>query len=211
LCPSDGARSTQGIGLTLGGVTMYVTSQNYVANFGNVAMQQQPLTVNGVTWNFLGAPFTDIGSPLADITTGSGIGAVSSAVDFNAILDGLSNTMLTSECLIGLGGGSLPRDLRGFSWWAYGGTFSGFLTPNTTKPDWMQFATYCNYPYESNPPCIGGPNNFEMMAARSKHSGGVNVGMCDGSVRFVKNTVNPVAYMALSTTKGNEVVSSDAF
>jgi prepilin-type N-terminal cleavage/methylation domain-containing protein/prepilin-type processing-associated H-X9-DG protein len=189
----------------------YITSQNYVVNFGNVAMEQQPLTVNGVTYPFLGAPFTDIGSPLPDISTGLGIGALNSSQDFNTIVDGLSNTMMTSECLVGVGGGSLPLDHRGFSWWAYGGTFSGFLTPNTTKPDWEQDPSYCNYPYQQNPPCVGGPNGLTMLAARSQHPGGVNVGFCDGSVRFLKNSVNPVTYMALSTSRGGEVVSADSY
>ena len=65
--------------------------------------------------------------------------------------------------------------------------------------------------FRSNPPCIGGPNGGEMMAARSKHPGGVNIGFCDGSVRFVKNTVSPITYSAISTSRGGEVVSSDAY
>ena len=39
----------------------------------------------------------------------------------------------------------------------------------------------------------------------------MNVGMCDGSVRFIKNTISPFTYMALSTGKGGEIVSSDAY
>jgi prepilin-type N-terminal cleavage/methylation domain-containing protein/prepilin-type processing-associated H-X9-DG protein len=210
-CPSDPNNTlTTGSG-TLSITGKYVSSQNYVANFGNVAMEQQTLTTNGVTYQFLGAPFTDIGSPLPDIAGGAGIGAINSSQDFATITDGLSNTMMTSECLVGVGGGSLNLDHRGFSWWAYGSTFSGFLTPNTTKPDWEQDPSYCNYPYQQNPPCVGGPNGLTMLAARSRHPGGVNVGFCDGSVKFLKNTVNPVTYMALSTSRGGEVVSSDAY
>jgi prepilin-type N-terminal cleavage/methylation domain-containing protein/prepilin-type processing-associated H-X9-DG protein len=222
LCPSDGNNArTSGIG------TPNVVSQNYVANFGNIIMQQGVLngttftpamTINGVTYPFLGAPFTDIGSPFSDISTGVGNANSQSTVDFAAITDGLSNTMLISEVLVGLSGANL--DLRGFSWWAYGGTYSGFLTPNTTLPDWMQSTGYCNFPALGNPPCVNGTTNqfpggytagSVAMAARSRHPGGVNVGFADGSVKFVKNSVNPITYSALSSTRGGEVVSADAF
>ena len=35
--------------------------------------------------------------------------------------------------------------------------------------------------------------------------------MCDGSVRFAKNTTNIFIWRALSTTNGGEVISADAF
>jgi prepilin-type N-terminal cleavage/methylation domain-containing protein/prepilin-type processing-associated H-X9-DG protein len=56
-------------------------------------------------------------------------------------------------------------------------------------------------------------NNFSRthLAARSFHAGGVNVGMADGSVRFVKSTVNLDAWRALGTRSGGEVVSADQF
>jgi prepilin-type processing-associated H-X9-DG protein len=40
----------------------------------------------------------------------------------------------------------------------------------------------------------------------SDHPGGANFGMCDGSVRFVRDGVNPVVYSALGTIDGGEVV-----
>lgn len=45
----------------------------------------------------------------------------------------------------------------------------------------------------------------------SRHSGGVNVCMADGSVKFIKNTIAPQTWWALGTRKGGEVVSSDAY
>jgi prepilin-type N-terminal cleavage/methylation domain-containing protein/prepilin-type processing-associated H-X9-DG protein len=45
----------------------------------------------------------------------------------------------------------------------------------------------------------------------SLHPGGANFLFCDGSVRFVKETVNPVVFSALSTRAGGEVVSADQF
>src|SRR5271157_3965009 len=60
-------------------------------------------------------------------------------------------------------------------------------------------------PYQSLP--IDGITN----AARSRQPGGVNVGLADGSVRYVKDTINLFAWRALSTTHGNEVISSDSY
>lgn len=47
--------------------------------------------------------------------------------------------------------------------------------------------------------------------ATSNHSGGVNVTMADGSVRFVKNSISWNTWWALGTKAGGEVVSSDSY
>jgi prepilin-type N-terminal cleavage/methylation domain-containing protein/prepilin-type processing-associated H-X9-DG protein len=210
-CPSDGNNQ-----YTVETKAPFVTSQNYVANFGNITEEQgvvsgstytPSLTFNGVTYPFLGAPFTDIGAP--DPYNGSGQDGDAPTVGFAAITDGLSNTMMLSECVVGVIG--TKDDLRGYSWWSYAASYSGFLTPNSTNPDWFQSASYCNYPYQQNPPCVLGQSSMDMLAARSRHPGGVNVTFVDGSVRFIKNDVNPTVYMALSSTRGGEVISADAY
>ena len=45
----------------------------------------------------------------------------------------------------------------------------------------------------------------------SFHPGGVNMCMADGSVKFIMNTINATVWSALSTIRGKEIVSSDAF
>jgi len=45
----------------------------------------------------------------------------------------------------------------------------------------------------------------------SNHPGGADVGFADGSVRFIKDSVNLPAWWALGTRNGGEVISSDAY
>ncbi len=214
-CPSDpNNRSLTTIGPTINNIKFSTTSQNYVVNFGNTNVGQQPITQNGILYNFLGAPFGDVGSPQPDITGGALAGTVNGTVPLAAVTDGLSGSLLASEILVGSGSGGqygASYDLRGFSWWAYSASFTGFNTPNTSKPDLMQSSGYCVYPYPNNPPCAPGTTATGIqLATRSKHPGGVTSAFCDGSVKFIKNTINPDVYRALSSTKGNEVISSDA-
>jgi prepilin-type processing-associated H-X9-DG protein len=51
----------------------------------------------------------------------------------------------------------------------------------------------------------------EFVVANSNHPGGVNVLMGDGSVRFVKDSINPPTWWALGTRAGGEVISSDSY
>jgi prepilin-type N-terminal cleavage/methylation domain-containing protein/prepilin-type processing-associated H-X9-DG protein len=74
-----------------------------------------------------------------------------------------------------------------------GPVFSMLTTPNATSTD-------CDF-------SAGGG----MFGARSRHSGGVNTLMADGSVKFIKNTINQVTWWALGTKAGGEVVSSDSY
>jgi prepilin-type processing-associated H-X9-DG protein len=52
-------------------------------------------------------------------------------------------------------------------------------------------------------PVVIGPNSF--------HPGGANVGMCDGSVRFLKNTTNITIVWGLGSIAGGEVISADQY
>ncbi len=49
------------------------------------------------------------------------------------------------------------------------------------------------------------------FTSRSHHPGGVNAMMMDGSVRFIKSSVNRDTWRALGTRAGGEVISADAF
>ena len=63
---------------------------------------------------------------------------------------------------------------------------------------------------------VGPPNSRSCMypsgrigtAARSAHTGGVNAALCDGSVRFVSNSVALPTWRAMGSMSGSEVVSN---
>ncbi|WZP00115.1 DUF1559 domain-containing protein [Isosphaeraceae bacterium EP7] len=56
----------------------------------------------------------------------------------------------------------------------------------------------------------GGPV-YAAVTSRSYHPGGVNTMLGDGSIRFIKNTVNGEAWRALGSMRGGEVISSDSY
>ena len=221
-CPSD-----QNDAPTAG-----VVSMNYACNYGNTGTGywQTTATLNGVTIPFLGAPFTwisQVGSACPGISNpypnaNAAIGKLAN------ITDGTSNTLLVAEVIQGQDNGSGTYagniDLRGFIQYGSSSGFSTLRTPNSPLPDDLNSASYC-IPIYPNPPCqyrtadtaitglnpnSGASGNIDQYASRSRHPGGVNAVNCDGSVHFYKNTINVVTWMAVSTTRGGEVISSDA-
>ncbi len=131
-----------------------------------------------------------------------------------AITDGTSNTMAFSETIQGSWSGSGVGDLRGLIWWGIAATYCAYYTPNPSNPDYLHNTYYQTsldperYPattYKTVPAATsGGTTEATFLSARSKHSGGVNVSMVDGSARFVSNAVNRETWQALSTSKGGE-------
>ena len=169
-----------------------ITNHNYAVNWGNTALYYvtpgsdengQMTTYNGVT--FAGAPFTQaIGFKLTDIT------------------DGTSNTLMVAEVIQGQ-----RDDLRGFGWWGHAAPFMTAIGPNSTSPDIIYTSGYCD-PAPPNPPCIAMvADRACLMGARSRHAGGVHVAMCDGTSRFVANTILLTTWQAISTSRGAEAVT----
>ena len=50
-----------------------------------------------------------------------------------------------------------------------------------------------------------------IFVPSSNHPGGVNVLFADGSVRFVKSSVNQLTWMALGSTNDGEVITADSY
>jgi prepilin-type N-terminal cleavage/methylation domain-containing protein/prepilin-type processing-associated H-X9-DG protein len=49
------------------------------------------------------------------------------------------------------------------------------------------------------------------LTANSHHNGGVNVLFCDGSVKFIKDSIAPQTWWAIGSRSGGEVVSADGY
>ena len=180
-CPSD-------IGVDLTNHRFYCRRRgNYVVNWGTSRYGQNPPPIAG-------APFAHI----------NGNRTTPLPVAIKNITDGTSNTLMMSETLMAKS--SQDNDWRGDIQNDDGHfRFQSILTPNSSSPDiiqngWFQFTG------DPAMPAVAGGRSVQVAGARSRHSQGVNVALCDGSVRFVSNSVTLANWQALSTMNGNEIV-----
>ncbi|WZO95932.1 DUF1559 domain-containing protein [Isosphaeraceae bacterium EP7] len=158
--------------------------------------------------------FSEVGGP-----------ALVGPVSLQSITDGTSNTMLYGEHAHGKIAAGSTGTLYGINWWTSGDygdtTYSSFFPPNYFSSD-VQAALL--------PKLVVRQSNFAVTTA-SFHPGGANFAFCDGSVKFIKDTVNswnPRAiefvnptynlngqrygvFQALSTRNGGEIISSDSY
>ncbi|MGI6417931.1 MAG: DUF1559 domain-containing protein [Thermoguttaceae bacterium] len=178
LCPSD----ARGINLRTRAPN-YFARGNYGAFFGNL----------------------NKGATRVPTTTGHQPAAFSyRRVTLAAILDGTSNTMAFGE---------MVRDpwedgFRGCYWMDFPGAAWIFTlnTPNSRVPDQIR-TSQCPAAYnrpELNMPCVGVNGSAESAASRSRHPGGVQVAMCDGSVQFIAETIGLTVWRALGSIEGKE-------
>jgi prepilin-type N-terminal cleavage/methylation domain-containing protein/prepilin-type processing-associated H-X9-DG protein len=157
-----------------------------------------------------------------------------------SVTDGTSNTIMWAErCQSKLNDITGEFECKG--WWSdgeYGDTsITSFYPPNI--PQLPGYATATN-PWKNPDGCDGhseGGTSYAAISAQSLHPGGVNVALCDGSVRFIKNSINswnynppnmnrtgnaaapcfPVSaagngvWQSLSTVAGGEVISADSY
>jgi prepilin-type N-terminal cleavage/methylation domain-containing protein/prepilin-type processing-associated H-X9-DG protein len=192
-CPSDEPQIDIGNEAEGRGGTL-ATFHNYVANYGNTdhVGRDHLGPTNPAYIQFRGSPF--IGDDLSPKVTRFG--------KFRKFSDGLSKTLLASETVQGQNG-----DLRGFTWWGWSAGFETFAPPNASDPDLMQNSNSCNSD-SPNPPCnpMSAANRYKAMA-RSRHPGGVNAVMCDGSVHYITDSIDLVTWRAASTTQGEEPYS----
>jgi prepilin-type N-terminal cleavage/methylation domain-containing protein/prepilin-type processing-associated H-X9-DG protein len=185
-CPSDEPQvDTRG-----------VTYHNYLANYGNtnhIGVDHHGPTRPDTWIRYVGSPFS-----------GRDPDPLIKPVNFREITDGQSNTLLASETVQGVN-----EDRRGLTWWGWGAGFETRAAPNASVPDTMQYAEAC-VRTDPNPPCDSPStlSSYFWNAARSRHPGGVNAAMCDGSVHFVVDGIDLATWRAASTTQGDEPAAS---
>jgi len=122
----------------------------------------------------------------------------SGPVSFASITDGTSNTISLGHLA------SISRSASGL-WTTSTGTVNGTSLP-------INFMLQrCIRSGRSSTTNFAYANSYVSRAFASMHPGGTNVGFADGSVKFLKETINQRVYNALGSRRGGEVVSADAF
>ncbi len=236
-CPSDTSQTLNIQGSTVGAVLtsappLQITKGNYGVNWGNTDYGQGQ---RGDSW-FSSNPAAHRKTPFGYNQGATGPLTATIA----SMTDGTSNTLLMSELLQGAIDdvrGLLWTDFPGahsFStrlapngnvdFWAgsayidpaggdnmdnlptYGGSEAGTSPANQANGD------LCDNQPGQNLPCFSqGKEGGCFAASRSRHPGGVNSLLADGSVRFFKNTINLPTWISLGSMAGGEVISADSY
>lgn len=190
LCPSDNGTIDQNIGF------YQRTRGNYMVNWGNALYDDTRTTAAGTAISSNFGPFHHI----------TGRRNTPGTVTFASITDGTANTLLMSESLMAKI--SSDNDWRGDIHNDDGiFRFHTVTTPNSSSPDLIRSTTFfrpTNDPLM--PVALGNP---QRAAARSRHTGGVNVAMCDGSIRMVRNSIALNAWIAMGSMAGGESIQGD--
>ena len=168
--------------------------------------------------------------PAYTIPSGSG----PRSMNFSAITDGLSNTVIFSEWIKGKNSGTTAPGLD--QAYTISLTYQAAATMTTLQiQQACQAATVINSPLKGDiwlyDPCGRGgcyahamaPNqkscvfstapgsDYELYSASSYHPGGINTLMMDGSVRFIKNSISNPTWWGLATIGGGEVIDSSSY
>jgi type II secretory pathway pseudopilin PulG len=102
-----------------------------------------------------------------------------------------ANDTSPSACVVGATG--FWSGIRGAKW--MNGHFGDTLYNHGLPPNSWEFD------------CGNTSHSSGLTAARSRHTGGVHVLLCDGATRFVSDSVDDLVWQGLATRAGGEVVS----
>ncbi|QEL13519.1 DUF1559 domain-containing protein [Limnoglobus roseus] len=206
MCPSD---SYPAIGESGGGWAR--ARGNYAGCVGAGSMFGAQLTIGGTA-------LTPFGPGTFYVSAGQNY-KNARRQSFTDISDGTSNTIMLAERLSTTvtGWGGLPGDITLGN--MGGGLFSTALGPNSTVADLLRGnsdgdagacpSQHADSLYKPGCTWTGSTQANAYASAYSKHTGGVNVGMADGSVRFIRDTINVTTWRAMGTFAGGEVIAND--
>jgi prepilin-type N-terminal cleavage/methylation domain-containing protein/prepilin-type processing-associated H-X9-DG protein len=146
-------------------------------------------------------------------------------VTIAGVTDGLSNTLFYGErnhfdpnydTFSPPGWTFFSQTMGMWGWWASssGGYALADVTMSTYSP--INYVVPISYgsPGAASLSMTAFSTNYEVPRVNSfgsLHPGGANFAMCDGSVRFIKQTIAQPTYQALGTRAGGEVISADAY
>ncbi len=165
------------------------------------------------------------GHNLGSNSDADGVFTLETKIRFADITDGTTNTAMFSESTLGPGAesgvtepsGQLTEDNAGEvvvivassldeSACSVLGTTAAMNRGGRWADSWVCYTSYDHWlpPNSEVPDC--GWRSHVWHAARSRHPGGANVTLCDGSVRFVSETVDRATWQALGSRNGGEVL-----
>jgi len=142
---------------------------------------------------------------------GGGVMTLNQGITVNAISDGTSNTIMIDELRIGPD----ANDLRGT--WALGQSGASISAgngrtdspgPNISNTGFDDVQSGSDRP-EIGMGCTTGRSS--QVTAKSRHTGGVQVGFCDGGVRFVHNSITQSAWFYLHSRNDGRSLGTDDY
>jgi hypothetical protein len=141
-----------------------------------------------------GANFMVFGNPQTGSTEGT--------TTFAAITDGLSNTLFIAERYGTCGtGGSLSS-----AWGTLWSDANSLWSPTFCANYWSTFPCTKCLPFQVSPDPL---SECMYSRAQSPHVNGMNVGVGDGSVRFVSGSINQTTWENLCYPYDGNIISGD--
>jgi prepilin-type N-terminal cleavage/methylation domain-containing protein/prepilin-type processing-associated H-X9-DG protein len=186
LCPSDNAQSGP---------------RNNAADLSGAIGQTNYKGVSGANWQWGDArwnPSPSTNGSLNGLAAGDGMfyrGDGSKKLTIPQITDGTSNTFMIGE--------DVP-DYSLWCSWPYSNNAVGTcaIYPNSKN---AAGKIYSSNIQTSQTASTSWPDTYSF---RSRHSGGLQFAMADGSVRFIQDGIDPATYRAMATIRGGEVANS---